>query len=95
VSAGQIWRRSDGLLWVEIQTDAVEPSGWRLMIPIVDADQADPAPPLVVTVQRWLARVHLAAGVPDDVLGEPIGRFTSTQVDSLRDALAALIARPS
>lgn len=95
MSARQVWRRPDGLVWVEIQTDAVEPSGWRLMIPLVDRDQADPAPPLVVTLEGWHARVHLASGVPDSHLGEPVGTLTAGQLDTLRDALATLIGRPS
>jgi hypothetical protein len=94
MSAGQLWRRHDGLLWVEIQTAAVEPSGWRLMVPLVDADQAVPAPPLVVPIGRWQARVHLTTGAPDSVLGEPAARLSAAQLAVLRDALAALIAQP-
>lgn len=59
MSAGQIWQRRDGLVWVEVQGPAVEPSGWRLMIPLVDLDDAPDAPPLVVTIDRHRARVHL------------------------------------
>jgi hypothetical protein len=56
MSAGQLWRDHDGLLWVEIQTAAVEPSGWRLMVPLVDADQGSLSP---------------AAGGPDRPLASP------------------------
>jgi hypothetical protein len=54
MSAGQVWRRADGLLWVELQAAAIEGSGWRLMAPLVD--RAD-APNLdsrgVVGAVRW------------------------------------------
>ncbi len=95
MSAGQVWRRADGLLWAEVQTDAVEPSGWRLLVPVVEAGQAVAAPPLVVAVGRWLARVHLLCGVPEHALGEPIGTLTRQQTDLLRDAVAALVRPPS
>jgi hypothetical protein len=55
-SAGQLWRDHDRLLWVEIQTAAVEPSGWRLIVPLVDADQG---------------RLSPAAGGPDRPLTSP------------------------
>jgi hypothetical protein len=95
VSAGQLWRRADRLLWVELQAAGVDGSGWRLMVPLVAPDQAVPAPPLVVPVDRWLARVHLATGVPERVLGEPAGALPAAEVAALRDALAALVARPA
>ena len=91
MTAGQVWRRDDGLLWAEIQTGAVEPSGWRLVVPLVDAGQAVLAAPLVVAVGRWHARVHLVTGVPDHTLGEPVGALTRQQTDLLRDAVAALV----
>lgn len=95
MSAGQLWRRHDGLVWVEVQAAGVEPSGWRLMIPLVTADQAASASPLVVTVDRWQARVHLVTGVPADRLGDEDGTLTTAQVTRLRDALAALIGHTS
>ena len=91
MSAGQVWRRPDGLLWVEVQAAAVEPSGWRLVIPLVEADQAVTAPPLVATVGRWHARVHLVTGVPDHALGEQVGALTQAQTGLLRDAVTALV----
>jgi hypothetical protein len=94
VSAGQLWQRHDGLVWVEVQAAGVEPSGWRIMVPLVPADQATSAPPLVVAIGRWHARVHLATGVPHDGLGQPLDVLDAGQLDALRDALAALIARP-
>jgi hypothetical protein len=65
VSAGQIWQRPNGLRWVEVQAAAVEPSGWRLMIPLVPIDDADgvrqrPADPPDVA-GRQLAAVAIAA----------------------------------
>ena len=94
MSAGQVWRRHDGLLWVEVQTEGVEPSGWRLVVPVVEADEAVAAPPLVVAVGRWHARVHLVTGVPDHALGEPLGALTRAQTDLLRDAVTALVRPP-
>lgn len=94
MSAGQVWRRHDGLLWVEVQTGAVEPSRWRLVVPLVEADQAVAAPPLVVPVGRWHARVHLVTGVPDHALGEQVGALTRPQTDQLRDAVTALVRPP-
>jgi hypothetical protein len=91
VSAGQVWRRRDGLLWTEVQTDAVEPSGWRLMVPLVEAEQAVAAPPLVVALGRWHARVHLLTGVPEAALGELIGTLPVHQIGQLREAVTVLI----
>lgn len=44
VGAGEIWERSDGLKWVEVQAAGVEPSGCRLMIPLVPLEDAHDAP---------------------------------------------------
>lgn len=93
MSAGRLWRRADGLVWVEVQAAGVEPSGWRLMVPLVAADAAVAAPPLVVAIGRWHARVHLVVGVPTTDLGEQYGTLTDAQTARLRDALAALIGR--
>lgn len=93
MSAGQVWQRADGLTWVEIQTAGLEPSGWRLMIPLVDADDAMAAPPLVVEIGAWLARVHLTVGVPADRLGQPVAVLPGGELEVLRDALAALAGR--
>jgi hypothetical protein len=87
-SAGQIWRRPDGLRWVEIQAEAMEPSGWRLMFPLVDLDDAPHAPPLVVTLDDVRARVHLLSSVPDGDLGEPTG-FAPRMWDVSRRRLTA------
>ena len=94
MSAGQVWRRRDGQLWAEVQVAALDASGWRLMVPLVDAPDAVDAPPLVVTIDRWRARVHLATGVPERVLGEAIGTLTVRQTEALQDAVAGLVTRP-
>ena len=91
MSAGQVWQRADGLMWVEVQAAALEPSGWRLMIPL--ADDAIVAPPLVVEVGAWHARVHLAVGVPLDGLGRPVSVLPDGELERLRDALAAMAGR--
>ena len=91
MTAGQVWQRPDGLLWVELQTAAVDVSGWRLMVPLVDADDALAAPPLVVPVDRWHARVHLLTGVPERALGQPAGQLTDVQLDQLRHAIRSLV----
>ena len=91
MSAGQIWRRADGLRWVEIQADAMEPSGWRLMVPLVPFDQAPDAPPLVVTLDGVRARVHLLTSVPDGDRGEPTGALSGEDVERLQAAARRLL----
>ena len=78
-------------MWVEVQAAALEPSGWRLMIPLTE--DAIVAPPLVVEVGSWYARVHLAVGVPADGLGQPQSVLSDGELERLRDALAALAGR--
>lgn len=78
MSAGQIWQRADGLRWAEVQTGGVEPSGWRLMIPLLDLADAPDAPPLAVILDGWRARLHMISGVPQDELGEPDGASPPT-----------------
>ena len=95
MSAGQVWRRDDRLLWTEVQTSEVEASGWRLMVPLVEDGQAVTAPPLVVAVGRWQARVHLVCGVPEGALGELVGSLQPHQTALLRDAVAVLVSTSS
>lgn len=90
MSAGQIWRRPNGLRWVEIQNEAMEPSGWRIMVPLFDLDQAPDAPPLVVTVDDVRARVHLIASAPSDDLGDPVTELDPDDVALLRAAAQLL-----
>lgn len=92
MTAGDVSRRIDGLRWVEVQTSAVEPSGWRLMVPLVDLDDAAEAPPLVVTVSGYRARAHLLRAAPDDQLGEPDGKLDPDDLAVLCDAVRDLIA---
>jgi hypothetical protein len=92
VSAGQVWARANGLRWVEVQAEPMEPSGWRLMVPIVDLDDAPDAPPLVVTLNDVRARVHLLTSVPEDDLGEPTGSLPVEDVEVLQAAAQSLIA---
>ena len=91
MTAGQIWRRPDGLRWVEIQAEAMEPSGWRLMVPLVDLDDAPDAPPLVVTLGEVRARVHLLTSAHRDDLGEPTEQLDAEQVMVLQAAAHRLI----
>lgn len=91
MSAGQVWRRPDSTTWVEVQAAAMEPSGWRLVVPLVDAADAPDAPPLVVAVGRWRARTHLVTARPAERLGEPIGELPASQVATIRTATAALL----
>lgn len=79
MNAGHVWRRPDGLRWVEIQSAAVEPSGWRLMIP------------LVLTVGSDRARVHLLCSAPHDQLGDPVGELTPEDVETLQAAVQRLV----
>ena len=92
MSAGQIWQRPDGQLWVEVQVAAVEPSGWRLMIPLVQLSEAPDAPPLVVTVDRHRARVHLLASAAQDELGDAVGELDPDHVVTLQEAIQRLVA---
>jgi hypothetical protein len=92
MSAGQVWRRPDGLRWVEVQAAAVEPSGWRLMVPLVGLDEAADAPPLVVTVNGRRARVHLLLSAPTDELGDPGGELRPHEVWLLQSAVQRLVS---
>ena len=92
MTAGQIWQRPDGECWVETQTAAVDPSGWRLMIPLVGPGDAADAPPLVVTVGGWRARVHLLTSAASHELGQPAGHLTDAQLADLQAAVRAMVA---
>lgn len=91
MSAGKVWRRRDGTICVEVQATAMEPSGWRLVVPLVEATDAPDAPPLVITVGRWRARAHLVVGIPAERLGEPLGELHAGQVTAIRQAVTALL----
>lgn len=91
MSAGDIWRRQDGLHWVEIQNRGVDPSGWRLMVPLMDLAEAPEAPPLVVTVQPWRARLHLLVGIPENRLGEAVDQLPPAQIRRLQAAVCELV----
>lgn len=94
MTAGQVWRRRDGVRWVEVQAATVEPSGWHLMVPLVDVSEAPEAPPLVITVGQQRARVHLLTTAPVDELGAIDGELSLAELDDLRDAIRALIGDP-
>ena len=91
MTAGQVWTRANGLRWVEVQAEAMEPSGWRLMVPLVDLGDAPDAPPLVVTLDDARARVHLLTSVPDDDLGEPAGSLPVMDIEVVQAAAHRLI----
>ena len=91
MTAGQVWTRANGLRWVEVQAETMEPSGWRLMVPLVDLDDAPDAPPLVVTLDGTRARVHLLTSAPDDELGEFAGAVDSGGVELLQAAARGLL----
>jgi len=91
MTAGQIWRRDDGMVWVEVQAETIEPSGWRLLVPLFDPADAPEAPPLVVTADRWRARVHLVRSAPSDELGQPHEEMNPEDVAALRSAVRALV----
>lgn len=92
MSTGQVWRRANGLRWAEIQAPAVDPSGWRLMVPLIGRDDAVDIPPFVITVGDHRARVHLLTSVHVDDLGTPDGRLSPDDVDELQMAARALLA---
>lgn len=91
MSAGQVWARANGMRWVEVQTEPMEPSGWRLMVPLVELDDAPDAPPLIVTLDGVRARVHLLTSVPDDDLGVPTGEIPFEAVAVLQAAARSLM----
>lgn len=91
MTAGQVWRRDDGLRWAEIQTEAMEPSGWRLMVPLVGPDAAPEAPPLIVAASPWRARVHLVTSAHTDHLGELDGELEREGLAAVRAAVHALV----
>lgn len=93
MSAGQVWTRPNGMRWVEVQAEPMEPSGWRLMVPLVDLDDAPDAPPLIVTVGGVRARVHLLTSVPDDDLGEPSEALPVEDIESLQAAASRLLGQ--
>ena len=93
MSAGEVWTRANGMRWVEVQAEAMEPSGWRLMVPLVGLDDAPDAPPLIVTLDGVRARVHLLTSVPADELGEPAGTLPVDDVEALQAAASRLLGR--
>ena len=93
MSAGEVWTRANGMRWVEIQAEPMEPSGWRLMVPLVGPDDAPDAPPLIVTLDHVRARVHLLTSVPADELGEPTGTLALNDIEALQVAATRLLGR--
>ena len=93
MSAGEVWTRANGMRWVEVQAEAMEPSGWRLMVPLVRLDDAPDAPPLIVTLGGVRARVHLLTSVPADELGETAGTLPVDDVETLQAAASRLLGR--
>lgn len=91
MTAGTVWRRADGLTWVEIQAEAIEPSGWRVLVPMFEPTEAPEAPPLAITVARWRARTHLMTTAPSDELGVEIDHLDAEDLQRIRGAVQALI----
>jgi len=94
VTAGQVWRRPNGVRWVEVQADTMAPSGWRVMVPLGDPFVTPYAPPLVIQVGEERARVHLLTTAPVDELGVEEGEIPAEDVASLREAIRAMIRDP-
>jgi hypothetical protein len=69
----------------------MEPSGCRLMVRLVDLDNAPDAPPLVVTLGKVRARVHLLTSAPQDDLDEPVAELVTEDVVLLQNAIARLV----
>jgi hypothetical protein len=93
LTVGEVWTRSNGMRWVEVQAEPMEPSGCRLMVPLVDLDDAPDSPPLITTVDGVRARVHLLTSVPDSDLGEPIGSLSVEDVETLQAAARRLLGQ--
>ena len=91
MSAGEVWTHANGMRWVEIQAEPMEPSGWRLMVPLVHLDEAPDAPPLIVTLDDVRARVHLLTGAPAGELGESTGRLPSDDIATLQESARRLL----
>jgi hypothetical protein len=93
LTAGEVWTRANGMRWVEVQAEPMEPSGWRLMVPLVDLDDAPDAPPLIVSLDGVRARVHLLTSVPDSDLGEPTGSLSVEGIETLQAAARRLLGQ--
>lgn len=93
MTAGGVWTRANGMRWVEVQAEPMDPSGWRMMVPLVDLDDAPDAPPLIVTLDGVRARVHLLTSVPADDLGEPTGKLPVDDVEALQAAASRLLGQ--
>jgi hypothetical protein len=91
VTAGQVWRQRSGTRLVEIQADPMDPSGWRVVVPLDELGDAPHAPPLVLTVGHQRARVHLLTTVHADELGSPDGELAPEEVAALREAVRRLV----
>ena len=79
---------------MEVQADTMEPSGWRVMVPLADPFVAPNAPPLVIQVGEERARVHLLTTAPVEELGVEDGDIPPEDVASLREAIRALLREP-
>lgn len=93
MTAGEVWTRANGMRWVEVQAEAMEPSGWRLMVPLVNLDDAPDAPPLIVSLDGVRARVHLLTSVPHIDLGEPTGAMSVDDIETLQAAARRLLGQ--
>lgn len=91
MSTGQIWRRPDGLTWAEIQDPVMDPSGFRIMVPLYDPFDVPLLPPFVVALRDYKARVHLMVAVDEDDLGEPVDHLDPTATDRLQAAARTLL----
>lgn len=61
------------------------------MVPLDEEADAPEAPPLVVTVGRWRARVHLITSAPADRLGHVADELRPDDIAALREAVRALV----
>lgn len=89
-----MWRRPAGVRWVEVQAETIDPSGWRLMVPLGDPFVTLSAPPLVIAVGEERARVHLLTAVPVAELGVEDGEVSPEDLTRLRAAIRSMIRDP-
>ncbi|MFN2557491.1 MAG: hypothetical protein ABR592_11610 [Nitriliruptorales bacterium] len=61
------------------------------MVPLVGLQDAPDAPPLVVTLGEWRARVHLLTGLPDHHLGAADSQLSPDQLAKVKAAVRALV----
>ena len=89
-----LYRLSDGQIFVDLQTDLIGIEASRIVAPLRAAGRYAAFPGLTPTVTVeggvWIVRVQELAAVPGAALGTPIGSLREHR-DALRRALDILV----